>query len=267
MEEIDPVEALNQAHKALKDFVQQNSAVISTLQKLSEQYNGARKIVENRVKSMSKETRTEQTMGLLTTKLSGGHSVNFDALEEIVTDEEFRTVVDISYKFRGKDGKEGILRRPVCEFTLWDIDTGEGLTSRVPGEAMDWGGDKAIWKAYTGAEKYFLMKPFLIPTCDDPDSEGVKKSRMAGVTQAENAAAESRKPVANDGPPNWSWFWTDAKKRFPEAELRKRLSEFFQCDATEKGNLTQDVKHQSQHVEIMKTLPKEQPKPTPGKLV
>jgi hypothetical protein len=107
MNEIDPVEALDSAHKALKDFVQQNSGVVSTLQKLVEQYNDSRKIVADRVKATSKESRKSETMGLLSTKLAGGRAVNFDALEEIVTDEEFRTVVEINYKFRGKDGKDG----------------------------------------------------------------------------------------------------------------------------------------------------------------
>lgn len=38
------------------------------------------------------------------------------------------------------------------------------------GEGMDTG-DKAIYKAITGAQKYVLMKTFLIPTGDDPELE------------------------------------------------------------------------------------------------
>lgn len=54
------------------------------------------------------------------------------------------------------------------EFTLADLETGEILKSTYWGEGQD-KGDKGLYKAYTGATKYFLMKTFLIPTGDDPE--------------------------------------------------------------------------------------------------
>lgn len=57
--------------------------------------------------------------------------------------------------------------------TLTDVDTGFAETSRVVGRGSDVG-DKAIWKAYTGAIKYWLRNTFLISTGDDPETETIE---------------------------------------------------------------------------------------------
>lgn len=54
------------------------------------------------------------------------------------------------------------------EYTMIDTDSGESVTSRVFGYGQD-KGDKGVYKAATGAEKYFLLKTFMIPTGDDPE--------------------------------------------------------------------------------------------------
>lgn len=61
------------------------------------------------------------------------------------------------------------------EFTFWDGDTGESLTIAMSGEGQD-RGDKAIYKAISGTQKYALMKAFMIPTGDDPEADGSDKS-------------------------------------------------------------------------------------------
>ncbi len=60
----------------------------------------------------------------------------------------------------------------VCvEFIITDVDTGESLSSTYWGSAMD-KGDKALFKAYAGATKYWALKCFLIPTLgDDPEAD------------------------------------------------------------------------------------------------
>lgn len=63
----------------------------------------------------------------------------------------------------------------LVKFTLHDGDSGETLCYHIPGEGQD-GGDKAFYKAVTGAEKYALLKIFLIPTGDDPEREPAGKS-------------------------------------------------------------------------------------------
>lgn len=71
------------------------------------------------------------------------------------------------------------------EYTLIDADSGESTKATVHGQGKD-SGDKGAYKAATGAEKYFFLKTFLIPTTDDPESNG-------------NGKAEQR-PAAKSGP-------------------------------------------------------------------
>jgi hypothetical protein len=76
-----------------------------------------------------------------------------------------------------KDGKprNDIVRLNV-EFSFYDGDSNDKISFKVVADGED-KGDKATYKAITGAQKYALMKSFLIPTGDDPedDEEGKKK--------------------------------------------------------------------------------------------
>ena len=71
--------------------------------------------------------------------------------------------------FEGSE-KQANGRMPKLEFELMDIDTGFGETTIITGEGID-KGDKAGYKAYTGALKYFLANTFMVATGDDPESE------------------------------------------------------------------------------------------------
>jgi hypothetical protein len=53
-------------------------------------------------------------------------------------------------------------------FTIIDGDSGARIILPWAGAGED-KGDKGIWKAITGAVKYFIAKSFLIPTGDDPE--------------------------------------------------------------------------------------------------
>ena len=64
------------------------------------------------------------------------------------------------------------------EFQMSDIDTGYTIKSIHSGIAFD-KGDKALYKAKTGALKYFFATTFLVATKDDPeraDEEAPKKA-------------------------------------------------------------------------------------------
>lgn len=67
------------------------------------------------------------------------------------------------------------LTQLTVEYTLIDTDSGESIKSFAMGDGAD-KGDKGIFKAMTGAEKYYLTKTFLIPTEDDPEKDSTKKS-------------------------------------------------------------------------------------------
>ena len=61
-------------------------------------------------------------------------------------------------------------RLPKIEFTLFDVETGFYETTTITGEAID-KGDKAGYKAYTGALKYYLADTFMVATGDDPETD------------------------------------------------------------------------------------------------
>lgn len=71
--------------------------------------------------------------------------------------------------FEGSE-KQANGRMPRLQFTLFDIDTGFGEDTVITGEGID-KGDKAGYKAYTGALKYFLANTFMVATGDDPEKE------------------------------------------------------------------------------------------------
>ena len=62
------------------------------------------------------------------------------------------------------------LARVVMAYTFTDVDTAEEITVKVAGEGLD-AGDKAPYKAMTGALKYALLQSFLLATGDDPEDE------------------------------------------------------------------------------------------------
>ncbi|MGG1531419.1 ERF family protein [Brevibacillus agri] len=73
------------------------------------------------------------------------------------------------------------------EFKFIDGDTGEEIIFHMVGEGQD-AGDKATYKAITGAQKYALMKAFMIPTGDDPEAdEGVDERNTANKGQRSSA--------------------------------------------------------------------------------
>lgn len=57
-----------------------------------------------------------------------------------------------------------------AEITLIDLDNSESKVYTFFGQGQD-KGDKGIYKAYTGLQKYFFMKNFLISTGDDPEND------------------------------------------------------------------------------------------------
>lgn len=81
-------------------------------------------------------------------------------------------------------GKQCNGRMPRIEFTLFDIDTGFYETTIITGEGMD-KGDKAGYKAYTGALKYFLADTFMVATGDDPEKDSPdQRMNHRGVRKA-----------------------------------------------------------------------------------
>lgn len=97
---------------------------------------------------------------------------------------------EIEYEtFTGSE-KQANGRMPKLEFSLFDIDTGFYETTCITGEGID-KGDKAGYKAYTGALKYYLANTFMVATGDDPEKDSpdnkmnTKEERKASPKQVE----------------------------------------------------------------------------------
>ena len=77
---------------------------------------------------------------------------------------------ELAYDTFEGTGKNANGRMPRIKFTLFDVDTGFYEDTVITGEGMD-KGDKAGYKAYTGALKYYLADTFMVATGDDPETE------------------------------------------------------------------------------------------------
>lgn len=86
-------------------------------------------------------------------------------------------------------------RMPKLEFMLIDVETGFYETTVITGEGID-KGDKAGYKAYTGALKYFLADTFMVATGDDPEKESpdnrMNKVKNEKITPAMLAVLQSK---------------------------------------------------------------------------
>jgi len=83
-----------------------------------------------------------------------------------------KEVKHTSYESMGKNNqlKRELFCEVLIEYVLHDGETEEKLILNGAGTGMDVG-DKALYKALTGAHKYFLSKNFNISTDDDPENE------------------------------------------------------------------------------------------------
>lgn len=114
-------------------------------------------------------------------------------LEMKFTEVEYET-------FEGSE-KQANGRMPKIEFTLFDVETGFYETSIITGEGID-KGDKAGYKAYTGALKYYLANTFMVATGDDPEKDS-PDNRMNKKGSGERKASPKQiaiieKAYAND---------------------------------------------------------------------
>jgi ERF superfamily len=77
---------------------------------------------------------------------------------------------DISYESATGRGEATRMARVVMAYTFADVDSGEEVVAKVAGQGLD-PGDKAPYKAMTGALKYALLQSFLLATGDDPEDD------------------------------------------------------------------------------------------------
>ncbi len=107
-------------------------------------------------------------------------------------------------------GKAEKLCTLMVTFTVHDGENGTTLAFDVLGQGQD-SGDKASYKAMTGATKYALLKLFLIPTGHDPEDEPAQKApppagaaavrAQANAAPRVNSSSAAPTQAAKDGPP------------------------------------------------------------------
>jgi len=83
-------------------------------------------------------------------------------------------------EFKGTD-KQPFGRRVTMVYHLQDIETGYSEVTYHSGEAID-KGDKALYKAKTGALKAYFASTFLVATKDDPEREEEKPAQKKQVS-------------------------------------------------------------------------------------
>ena len=110
--------------------------------------------------------------------------------------------------FEGSE-KQANGRMPKLEFYLIDVETGFFETTAITGEGID-KGDKAGYKAYTGALKYFLADKFMVATGDDPEKESPNnKMNDKKPTRATAKQIELIKTLVDDIPAMLEYYKID----------------------------------------------------------
>jgi hypothetical protein len=119
-------------------------------------------------------------------------------------------------------GREGVIAKAVIEYEVIDTVGGESLKLRWSGTGYDAPGDKALFKAVTGTDKYFLAKLLGIPFGTDPEESAAPKdsepSEADRVRQEQDAAAEAPdvrpalKPVPESEFPEPDWTGLDREE-------------------------------------------------------
>ena len=104
---------------------------------------------------------------------------------------------DISYESAAGRGEATRMARVVMAYTFADVDSGEEVVAKVAGQGLD-PGDKAPYKAMTGALKYALLQSFLLATGDDPEDDRLD----ARFTRTECRTSDQRRPGSRTAEPH-----------------------------------------------------------------
>lgn len=100
-------------------------------------------------------------------------------------------------------------------FVLVDTETGYFEEFTKDAMAID-NGDKGIYKAYTGATKYFFIDNFLMSSGDDPETSSVEigqERQQGNANQSQgNQSAQQNKTQQQPGKPDWRKILDGEKK-------------------------------------------------------
>lgn len=108
------------------------------------------------------------------------------------------TQIDVISEGVTPSGKQALLTLRFT-WTLTDGDTGETMSFQSIGSGAD-SGDKAAYKAATGALKYALLTGFLVPTGDDPEADASTDQQVVAAAKKifDNKEPEKKNPDLDD---------------------------------------------------------------------
>lgn len=100
----------------------------------------------------------------------------------------------IDREVESQRGSAGLFVTIISTLVVVDPETGDDLRVEVQGTGVDYPGDKAVYKAMTGAAKYAYASVLGIPFGDDPEAEtgGAGQARKTGSSGKEASPAQKR---------------------------------------------------------------------------
>lgn len=124
-------------------------------------------------------------------------------------------------------------RMPRIKFTLFDAETGFYETTTITGEGID-KGDKAGYKAYTGALKYYLADTFMVATGDDPEQDSPQDTMNHINRRGQQTAPQTPAPQTPPAPmPTYTEIPNPAEERITPAQI-KTLAKTYQGERLKK---------------------------------
>jgi hypothetical protein len=110
----------------------------------------------------------------------------------------FFSVLSVETRELPGNPKGGPITQVTVSATFADGDTGETWMVHGAGAGQD-AGDKGLYKAITGAQKYLLMKTFMVPTGDDPEVDDEKPAARTSTKSGGKTAGQAQ-PTAETKP-------------------------------------------------------------------
>lgn len=104
-------------------------------------------------------------------------------------------------------------------FTLTDVETGFSEDTTITGEGID-KGDKAGYKAYTGALKYYLADTFMVATGDDPEQDSPDNKMNNVNKRGQQTAPTAPQPQAPAPMPTYTEKPNPAEERITPAQIK-----------------------------------------------
>jgi len=130
--------------------------------------------------------------------------------------------------FKTAKGADSFLVTVKLEITFIDADSGETFVSTFYGDGTD-SGDKGIYKAITGAQKYALMKTFLLQTGDDPENDNQVVNRVNKNHEINNIDKEKVGEALKKAALMGTDALKDAWNKMPSSEklaIKPKMDEF-----------------------------------------